>query len=240
MGNKGNFQPVAARLAVNTELTANGCLVWKSVVGKNYYASMSVEGKRVTVHRYLYEQKYGPVKEGLELDHLCRNKACVNIDHLEPVTHAENIFRARPSEWNAGKKKTHCHRGHPLSGENLIVGTRGRLCRECSKITRKMVRERKMEARKKGRLVVAEQATVFIGGGRRWLTVRAACRAEAKAIIKRHCECDKGDEFTPSDHCRRHADQDKYSALVKKLAERIYKSTLRAEDKAITNAEAIK
>lgn len=85
----------------------------------------------VPAHRKVYELLVGPIPEGLEIDHLCRNPACVNPNHLEPVTHKENMARGTRAN------KTHCPRGHPLSGDNLHVYLRGpnqttmRTCRAC-------------------------------------------------------------------------------------------------------------
>jgi hypothetical protein len=83
------------------------------------------------VHVWAYKKYIGPIPEGLELDHLCRNPGCANPWHTEPVTSRINVLRGQgTSAINA--RKTHCNRGHPLSGENLIVARSGkRRCRTC-------------------------------------------------------------------------------------------------------------
>lgn len=72
-----------------------GCWVWQRHVNEQGYAKITRAGRRVWAHRWFYEQHTGPIPDSLELDHLCRTPACVNPDHLEPVTHAENIRRGK-------------------------------------------------------------------------------------------------------------------------------------------------
>ena len=108
------------------------CWLWKGVLSHNGYGRFSIgRGKKAQAHRWAYESIIGPIPDGLHLDHLCRVRSCVNPYHLEPVTNRENILRGEgPTAVNSRAKE--CPKGHPYSGENLIVqhGT-GRLCREC-------------------------------------------------------------------------------------------------------------
>lgn len=72
---------------------ANGCWVWQLGLAKDGYGSKWTPSGSVVAHRWYFEQTYGPIEEGLTLDHLCQNRACVNPDHMEPVTLRENISR---------------------------------------------------------------------------------------------------------------------------------------------------
>lgn len=84
-------------------------------------------------HRLSYEAHKGKIPKGLTIDHLCRNTICINPEHLEAVTNKENVLRGISfSAINA--KKTHCLKGHPFSGKNLLIlkNSKGRWCRICS------------------------------------------------------------------------------------------------------------
>jgi hypothetical protein len=125
----------------------NGCWDWVGARTNKGYGNLAVEGRFVPAHRYVYEQEVGPIPEGLTLDHLCRNRACVRPDHLEPVTHKENCLRG-VSLFAEQARRTHCIRGHPLSGENLELnniggGKIGRRCKICRRANaRKRWKER--------------------------------------------------------------------------------------------------
>lgn len=121
-----------------------GCWVWTASLNSTGYGQFIVmRGKRGyprPAHRVAWELIRGPVAVGHVLDHLCRNRACVRPDHLEPVTNEENIQRG---VWQPviNARKTHCHRGHEFNEENTYRPARGvRQCRECARIRR---RERK-------------------------------------------------------------------------------------------------
>lgn len=73
-----------------------GCWEWQGAVMGGGYGAIKVEGRRVPAHRFAYELLVGPIGEGLEIDHLCRNRSCVNPEHLEPVTRSVNVKRGIP------------------------------------------------------------------------------------------------------------------------------------------------
>lgn len=119
----------------------NGCWEWLGCLNKGGYGKFRFRGEAWLAHRAGYELLIGPIPNGLELDHVCRNHWCVNPWHVEPVTHRENMRRSEPAmEAVAGlqaerKARTHCPSGHPYDGDNLIVTPKGyRKCRECGRI----------------------------------------------------------------------------------------------------------
>src|SRR5579859_3739115 len=102
----------------------NGCWEWLRVRDKDGYGTICFQHKNLRVHRFFYEKIIGPIPEGFTLDHKCRFTACGNPCHLEPVSIGVNVLRGfNPCAENA--RKTHCKKGHPLSGENLRIGRVG-------------------------------------------------------------------------------------------------------------------
>jgi hypothetical protein len=111
-------------------------LCWEWTAGKypgthpygQFY--VSPERPKVLAHRFAWEILVEPIPDGLELDHLCRNAVCVNPDHLEPVTHRENILRGEgPFSWRS--RQTECRNGHALVGKNLQIAGGRRRCARC-------------------------------------------------------------------------------------------------------------
>lgn len=134
MARSGEARPVLDRIAEGIEISEEGCCVWARNRYPNGYGAITVgsrtDGTRrnVRVHRLVYELLVGPIPEGLHLDHLCRNRACCNPDHLEPVTCQENLLRGQ-----AAIRASHCKKGHEYTPANTITSTNGRRrCRACS------------------------------------------------------------------------------------------------------------
>lgn len=112
-----------------------GCWEWRAVRDSHGYGSIKVNGTHRGAHRVSYELLVGPIPAGLELDHLCRVRHCINPAHLEPVTHRVNTLRALvPPVLNA--LKTHCASGHEFTPENTYTAPAGgRTCRTCQRAT---------------------------------------------------------------------------------------------------------
>lgn len=100
-------------------------------------------GHHQLAHRVAYELEHGPIPEGLEIDHLCRNRSCVEVTHLEAVSHRENLLRGDTLP-GINARKTRCVHGHPFNNANTHIDREGkRHCRACD-------RERHREYAKRG------------------------------------------------------------------------------------------
>src|SRR3990167_7597395 len=121
-------------------LKTQSCWIWQAAKTHNGYGRVKIQGHMYLAHRLAYELERGPIETNLTIDHTCRTPACVNPDHLEQVSMRENVLRGKTiTAKNAAK--THCYRGHPLSGANLFIRKNGRRrCRACEKATQKRIR----------------------------------------------------------------------------------------------------
>jgi len=128
-----------------SRIDASGdCWIW---TGWNWdgYGVIQINNKQTMAHRALYERLAGHIPDGFTLDHLCRNKLCVNPDHLEPVTLRENILRGYgPLAQHA--RQTHCVHGHEFTAENTQIRRGGyRACKACAKATHRERNNRYLE-----------------------------------------------------------------------------------------------
>jgi hypothetical protein len=115
-------------------LTEGGCWRWTGCRDVAGYSRVNVNRSPRLLHRLMFESLCGPIREGLELDHVCRNRWCVNPEHLDPVTTQENLRRSFEATGHPNGRKTHCPKGHPYSEENTHLRPQGwRTCRECSR-----------------------------------------------------------------------------------------------------------
>jgi len=113
------------------EKTIAECWKWLGQINDGGYGIVYWHGKQVRAHRLSYEAHIGPIPHGLELDHLCRNRSCINPKHLEPVTRLENVRRGVGISVQMSKK-THCIRGHLYTAETTRIRSRGNsTTREC-------------------------------------------------------------------------------------------------------------
>jgi hypothetical protein len=116
----------------------SGCWIWTGTLNNKGYGRVALNAKQPLAHRFFYKWFKGDIPEGLELDHLCRVRCCVNPDHLEPVTRTVNVLRGDGPEVQRKRHRgvTHCPQGHEYTDENTWYhpGKPERHCRECHRI----------------------------------------------------------------------------------------------------------
>jgi hypothetical protein len=134
-GPKGGARPVAERIQALVKVDPNGCWLWQGKrMATEGYGVMTINRRGTMAHRASYEAFIGPIPAGLQLDHLCRVRECVNPKHLEPVTARVNVLRSPVAQASLNAAKTHCPRDHEYTPENTyLYGPHGRwrLCRTC-------------------------------------------------------------------------------------------------------------
>ena len=130
---------------VDTSAGPDGCWYWVGYTNGAGYGIVYRNSKRFRAHRVSYEETYGPIAEGLEIDHICHNesncnanneclhRSCVNPAHLEAVSHKTNVLRGK-SPYAEKARQTYCKRGHEFTAENTYYHGGNRSCRECHRL----------------------------------------------------------------------------------------------------------
>jgi hypothetical protein len=196
-----------------------GCWQYSGRLNRDTHSQVKLAGRNRLGHRLAYEWLVGPIPSTLVLDHLCRNRSCVNPAHLEPVTAKENVMRGYGAP-AIHARKTHCPQGHPYDETNTILLTDGgRRCRTCAEGYYAANQDRLRPKRN------AAYATRRVAEGKEVLPPPAA---------RTHCK--RGHEYTPENTrttsngyrqcraCARIIDQQRYAndpernASVKKRA----------------------
>lgn len=123
-----------AKPKVACDQTADGCHIPRRKPLCDGYIALEVDGRCVMVHRYVWEQENDPIPEGMLIDHICRNRACCNTDHLRIVTPRVNAIENSVGPTAINAAKTHCVHGHEFTRANTLLRKHGRGCRTCHQI----------------------------------------------------------------------------------------------------------
>ncbi|MFD9225251.1 HNH endonuclease signature motif containing protein [Streptomyces sp. NPDC060064] len=158
--NLANSSPACAHCGANSSTLRNrlldkavagfgGCLIWTAYTNRDGYGHIYDSGRMLLAHRVAYEVLVGPIPDGLQLDHLCRVRHCINPHHLEPVTAQENQLRSGLTIGGVAAQLTHCLRGHEFTPENIYSppsAPNKRFCRACLRIRKAEQRARRRSA----------------------------------------------------------------------------------------------
>lgn len=128
----GLYCAVTTNLGIQS-FSPTTCVEWGKSVDSSGYGQRRINGRLYLVHRLAYQEHYGPIPTGKVINHLCRNRRCINPLHLEAITHYENMMHAE-SLWPARicRDKTHCKRGHVFDADNTYRDRHGkRYCAAC-------------------------------------------------------------------------------------------------------------
>lgn len=123
------------------------CLIWQGATNSRGYGCVSGgrKGNTLLAHRVVFTEEVGPIEDGMTVDHMCTNKLCMNVFHMQLVTASENSKLKN-------ERQTHCKNGHALSGENLRLNKKKtgyvhRVCRTCQAEAMRQHRANQRETR---------------------------------------------------------------------------------------------
>lgn len=146
------LEKLPARIRRKIDVDHAGCWLWRAAKNGKGYGLVNDQGRTRTAHRYVFELLRGPLIEGLVIDHLCRVRHCVNPQHMEQVTQCENSMRGDTvNARNAAK--THCPKGHALSGANLVPWAHRRSCLTCKRANQRAYKARRRAREARGQHV---------------------------------------------------------------------------------------
>lgn len=172
--------PVESRFMEKVDKT-DSCWLWTAWIERNGYGRFWLDGRQQGAHRVAYELYVQPIPAGMEIDHLCRVRHCVNPSHLEAVTPVENVLRAIPFKTPYQSLRSECPNGHPYDTDNAIPTATGRQCRTCKKDANRAYCERNRElVKERARKWSADNPEKSRESGR---LAQARYRAKKKASI---------------------------------------------------------
>lgn len=147
------MQPLQDRITNNVKIDDNGCWLWQRRITDKGYGQMWLttaykKGVTTAAHRVSYMAFKGSIPENLQIDHLCKVRNCVNPEHLEAVTAAENVYRSN-ALYKQQMARTHCPQGHEYTDDNIYryKTQAGGVCRNC-KICMKSRTKARYQAKK--------------------------------------------------------------------------------------------
>ena len=138
--------PAGERFWAKVEKTET-CWLWTGAVSPNGYGKFGVTWtprRQTSPHRFVWESEVGSIPAGMTIDHLCRNKICVNPSHLRVASPRDNAL-AGTSPFALNSQKRQCLRGHPFDLLNTYYQSGTRQCRQCKRLRGRLHRERKEE-----------------------------------------------------------------------------------------------
>jgi hypothetical protein len=107
------------------------CIESKKSITSNGYSRIKIDGKNIQAHRWAWEIVNGKIPNDKVIDHICRNKKCIAVDHLRIVTQQENVMAGLHNIDN----RSNCNQGHPFTKENIMIRKSGkRECAECNRV----------------------------------------------------------------------------------------------------------